>query len=198
VRKNLSNVQANASGVQGDPSPRVELSSDQRLSLTGLERARYFGPVFFCGYIAAICLALMVASLFLVTLPDARAVTAAGLFGFCLSGGLGAWILSWQLRELRFVVVPTRSDAPANYRRVAGKATEAGWRLVQEQPGRQLRARTSSVVDSVLNPGEIVVADFQDTEVRVASICDPGVGFSLSGRRRCAHNRALVREWLET
>jgi hypothetical protein len=27
----------------------------------------------------------------------------------------------------------------------------------------------------------------------VASICDPSVGFSLVGRRRCAEHRALVR-----
>jgi hypothetical protein len=29
--------------------------------------------------------------------------------------------------------------------------------------------------------------------VMVASICDPSVGFSLVGRRRCAEHRGLVR-----
>lgn len=172
---------------------RAERVSAQGLSLTGLERARYFGPVFFCGYLAALCMALVVVSVFVV-MADARAVTAAGLFGFCLSGGLGLWILQSQRRELRYSVVLTRSDARANYQIVRQRAIEVGWRLVADVPGHRLRAET---VDSILSRGEIVVVEFQQNEARIASICDPNVGFSLLGRRRCAQNRLLVRGWLE-
>ena len=33
----------------------------------------------------------------------------------------------------------------------------------------------------------------RERQVLIACICDPGVGFSLVGRRRCQHNRELVR-----
>jgi len=34
---------------------------------------------------------------------------------------------------------------------------------------------------------------FRERQVLVACICDPGVGFSLVGRRRGQHNRELVK-----
>jgi hypothetical protein len=46
---------------------------------------------------------------------------------------------------------------------------------------------------SVLSEGEIVAVQFRQHDVLVASICDPGAGFSLVGRSRCTQNRELVR-----
>jgi hypothetical protein len=48
-------------------------------------------------------------------------------------------------------------------------------------------------VGSLLTEGEIVAVKFRQSDVLVASICDPGVGFSLVGRRRCLQNREAVR-----
>jgi hypothetical protein len=39
----------------------------------------------------------------------------------------------------------------------------------------------------------MLVALFRDRQVLIACICDPGVGFSLVGRRRCQQYRELVR-----
>ena len=48
-------------------------------------------------------------------------------------------------------------------------------------------------VDLAVGEGEIVAVKFRQHDVLVASICDPGVGFSLVGRRRCTENRERVR-----
>jgi hypothetical protein len=45
----------------------------------------------------------------------------------------------------------------------------------------------------MLQEGERVAVQFRDQQVLIACICDPGVGFSLVGRRRCQHNREQVR-----
>src|SRR5581483_4494743 len=86
----------------------------ERLQLAGLERAKYFAPVAICGYLAALCLALIVTSAFLDNIRDAIAITAAGIFGLLVSGGLGAAILRVQLRELRYVTVGTQAEPLAN------------------------------------------------------------------------------------
>jgi hypothetical protein len=44
----------------------------------------------------------------------------------------------------------------------------------------------------LLKDGERVTVLFRGGTVLVASICDPRVGFSLSGRRHCLAHRALV------
>ncbi len=162
----------------------------ERLKLGGLERAKYFAPVAVCGYLALLCLALIITSAFLRNMGDAVAVTVAGVFGLLASGALGAAILRMQLSELRYVVVPTASDELANFEAVGRLARSSGWRITHQVPGQCLEARTSG---SVLNEGEIVAVKFRQHDVLVASICDPGVGFSLIGRRRCVQNRERVR-----
>jgi hypothetical protein len=162
----------------------------ERLQLAGIERAKYFAPVAICGYLAALCLALIVTSPFLVNMHDAIAITAAGVFGLLASAGLGAIFLRSQLRELRYMVVPTLSDPIANFEAVGRLAQSSGWQVTSEEPGRRLQARTSG---SILSEGEIVAVQFRQHDVLVASICDPGVGFSLVGRSRCIQNRELVR-----
>jgi hypothetical protein len=57
--------------------------------------------------------------------------------------------------------------------------------------GRCVEARTSG---SILSEGEFVVVRFRQSDVLVACITDPSVGFSLVGRRRCIQNRELVRQ----
>jgi hypothetical protein len=168
----------------------VTTVDNERLQLGYADRARYFAPVAFCGFIASICAALMVTSLFLPHLPDAIALTAAGGFGFTLASGLGAAFLWVQLRELRYQTVQTPSDAKVNFDRVARLTRSLGWQITSEQPGQLLTARTS---DTVLHRGEIVAVRFRRQEVLIASICDPSVGYSLIGRRHCQQHRERIR-----
>jgi hypothetical protein len=162
----------------------------ERLQLHGSDWARYFAPVALCAYLAAICIALIVTAAFLHNLREALAVSAAAAFGLLLSAALGAGVLGMQLHELRYLPVATAFDAAVNFERVLLLARELGWQLTSQQPGRRLDFRTA---DSMLQEGERVAVRFRDRQVLIACICDPGVGFSLVGRRRCQHNRELVR-----
>jgi hypothetical protein len=161
----------------------------ERLQLFGRDWARYFAPVAICVYVAAICAAMIVTSAFLTNRHESLAISAAGLFGLALSCALGGALLWTQLRELRFVGVQTHSDSKSQYQRILTLARDQGWRITDEQAGQRLEARTTG---SVLDAGELVVVQFRADQVLVASICDPSVGFSLVGQRRCQHNRELV------
>lgn len=171
---------------------RVTMSRE-RLQLARGDWARYFAPVAMCAYLAAICAALIVTSTFLSNRREGLAVSAAGLFGMLLSCALGAALLYLQLRELRYIAVRTDTDSSSLYQRVRALAHDQGWRLTAEQAGQWLEARTTG---SVLDAGELVVVQFRHDEVLVASICDPSIGFSLVGQRRCRHNRELVQHAL--
>jgi hypothetical protein len=162
----------------------------ERLELQGADRARYFAPIAFCGYLAAICVALIVTSLFLDNLGETLGVSAAAAFGLLMSGALGAAMLFVQRRELEYLAVPTAFDPDSDFALVARLAGTQGWEITGAEPGRRLAAR---VTGSMLQRGEIVAVQFRPGRVLVASICDPGVGFSLVGRRRCRENRELVR-----
>jgi hypothetical protein len=161
----------------------------ERMDLEPWEWARYYAPTAICVYLAVLCALLVVTSAFLVHLPDAVAVTAAGVFGLALSGGLGLVFWRAQRRDLLFVRVQTAFDAQANFNAVRAASTATGWRISREEPRQSLDAET---VASPLGRGERVAVRFRGGDVLVASICDPGVGFSLSGRRRCARHRAVV------
>lgn len=163
----------------------------ERLHLAGFERMKYFAPVAICGYLAALCLALIITSAFLDNIQDAIAITAAGVFGLLLSGGLGAAILRVQLRELRYVVVQAHSGADENFAAVLRMAESSEWKVTVKVPGRCLEARTRG---SMLSEGEYVVVRFRQNDVLVACITDPSVGFSLVGRRRCLQHRERVRQ----
>lgn len=170
--------------------PSAIARQPERLKLMGLERAKYFAPVMICGYLSALCLALIITSAFLDKVGDAVAITVTGVFGLLVSGALGVAILRMQLSELRYAVIATSADALANFEAVRRLACSSGWNITTQMPGQCLEARTSG---SFLEEGEIVAVKFRQQEVLVASICDPGVGFSLIGRRRCTQNRELVR-----
>jgi len=164
--------------------------SDERLELAGTERVRYFAPTAICFYLATLCAMLIVTSAFLVHMQDAVAVTAAGVFGLLSSGGLGVVFWRAQRRDLLYERVATASEASRNFEAVRSAALGAGWRITEEEPARRLVAQTAH---SLLTVGERVAVRFRDREVLIASICDPSVGFSLVGRRRCEAHRNLVR-----
>src|SRR5579862_4288904 len=130
----------------------------ERLHLAGFERMKYFAPVAICAYLAALCVALIITSAFLDNIRDAIAITAAGIFGLLLSGGLGAAILRVQLRELRYVVVPTRGSADENFTAVMRMAESSEWKVTVKVPGRCLEARSRG---SMLTEGEYVVVRFR-------------------------------------
>ncbi|MFI4913764.1 MAG: hypothetical protein ACHQAR_01015 [Steroidobacterales bacterium] len=88
------------------------------------------------------------------------------------------------------MLVPTSSDPRTNFQAVRAAVHAAGWLILREDPARRLEAQA---IGSSLNPGERVVVQFRDNDVLIASICDPSVGFSLVGRRRCREHRELVR-----
>ena len=159
------------------------------MELKGSERARYFAPTAICCYLAALCGALIVTSLFLVSMQDPVTVTAAGLFGLLLSSGLGLVFWRAQRRDLRYLRVITSSDARSNFESVRSAALGAGWIISREHPGTQLDARAAG---SSLHRGEQIAVRFVERDVFVASICDPHVGFSLTGRRHCKEHRDLV------
>jgi hypothetical protein len=96
-----------------------------------------------------------------------------------------------QRRDLQFLRIATSSDARSNFEAVRSAVERAGWRLLVQDPGRRLVARTSG---ALLDVGERVAVQFCDRDVLVASICDPSIGFSLAGRRHCADHREFVRQ----
>jgi hypothetical protein len=163
----------------------------ERLHLAGFERVKYFAPVAICGYLAALCVALIITSAFLDNIRDAIAITAAGVFGLLASGGLGAAILRVQLRELRYVVVPTHSSAEENFEAVMRAVETAGWNVTTRVADRCIEARACG---SLLSEGEFVVVRFRQSDVLIACITDPSVGFSLVGRRRCMQHREIIRQ----
>jgi len=173
----------------------LHMQQVERLHLAGFERVKYFAPVAICAYLAALCAALIITSAFLDNIRDAIAITAAGIFGLVVSGGLGAAILRVQLRELRYLVIPTQADAEKNFEVVYRMAQESGWQVTTKVSGRCLEARTPG---SILVEGELVAVRFRQRDVLVACITDPGVGFSLVGRRRCIQHRELVRRAVST
>ena len=189
-RSGAEGIPGSASGATREERQRRDAGQAERLKLAGLERAKYFAPVAVCGYLAGLCVALIITSAFVENMKDVLAITAAGIFGLLLSGVLGAAILRVQLRELRYLAVATDFDPMASFEAVSRLAQSSGWHITAEVPGRCLEARTSG---SILTEGEIVSVKFRQGEVLVACICDPGVGFSLVGRRRCTQNREAVR-----
>jgi hypothetical protein len=163
----------------------------ERMELTGVDRLRYFVPTAICIYLAALCAVLIVTSAFIVSPQNAVAVTVAGLFGLLMSGGLGLTFWRAQRRDLQYLRITTPSDARSNYEAVRSAVDRAGWRVLVEDPGRTLLAQTSG---ALLDVGERVAVRFRDSDVLVASICDPSIGFSLAGRRHCADHREFVRQ----
>ncbi len=159
------------------------------LRLHGIDRARYFAPVMFFAFLAALCLATIAVSAFLVTFHDALAITAAGVFGMLATGAAGAVILRLQLRWLRFTAIAITTDRHTALAAIRRLAAEAGWRITR-QADDGLEARTP---DTLFAEGERVCVEIRDQQVLVASICDPNVGFSLVGHQRCQQHCERVR-----
>jgi hypothetical protein len=162
----------------------------ERISLPRLDRLIYFAPALFFGYLAALCTALILTSIFLVKVRNPEAIAGAGIFGLFMTAGLGALLLRAQLNDLRFVRFTTHADAPANYGAVLDSMRAAGWTIASSAPGQFIDARVS---DSLLSRGEWVAVRFRGHDVWIASICDPRIGFSLVARRRCRHYKELIK-----
>jgi hypothetical protein len=160
------------------------------LRLQGIDRARYFAPVAFFGFLAMLCIALITVTPFLVTVHDAIAITAAGLFGLLATGGVGGLILRMQLRWLRYTSIPINVDGRTALAAVHALATQAGWKITQQGAGC-LEARTPG---TMFAEGERVSVEIRDRELLVVSICDPNIGFSLTGHERCVQHCERVRQ----
>ena len=154
-----------------------------------MDRARYFAPVAFFAFLAALCLALITVSAFLVTIHDALAIAAAGLIGMLAAAAAGAVILHLQLRWLRYTAIPISTDPETALAAIRRLVAEAGWRITRQTDG-VLEARTP---DTLFAEGERVCMQIRAHEVLVASICDPNVGFSLVGHQRCQQHCERVR-----
>lgn len=163
----------------------------ERMQLTGIDRLRYFVPTAICLYLAALCAVLILTSPFLVSLQNAVAVTAAGLFGLLMSGGMGYIFWRAQRRDLQFVRVVTSSNAESNFEAIRSAVNRSGWRILVQEPARRLDAQTSG---ALLDVGERIAVQFRGNDVLIASICDPSIGFSLAGRRHCADHREFLRQ----
>jgi hypothetical protein len=159
------------------------------LQLQGFDRARYFAPVLFFAFLAALCLALITVSAFLVTIRDAVAIAAAGVFGLLATGSVGALILRLQLRWLRYTCVPLSIDADRAFEAARRAVTEAGWTITRQACG-SLDAKTPG---TMFAEGERVSVRIRDQQLLLVSICDPSVGFSLTGHRRCLQHCERVR-----
>jgi hypothetical protein len=159
------------------------------LRLHGIDWARYFAPVLFFGFLASLCLGLIAVSAFLATIRDPMMIAAAGLFGLLATGAAGAVILRLQMRWLRYTSVPISSDRQTALAALRRLAAEAGWRITRQGAG-SLEARTPG---SMFTEGERVCVEIREHQVLVASICDPNVGFSLVGHRRCQQHCERVR-----
>jgi hypothetical protein len=163
----------------------------ERMELAGFERWRYYAPTAICAYLAAVCLALLLACALLGgQRREALAGAASGFYGLLLTGGLGLIFWQAQRRDMRFERIASEHDEAANFAAVRAAALEAGWVLRRELPPRLLEAQTPG---GMIGAGERVVIQCRGSEVLVASICDPTVGFTLSGRRNCRAHRALIR-----
>jgi hypothetical protein len=163
----------------------------EKLRLTGVQRAKYFAPVALCVYLATLCAAICITAIFLNNPRQAAATLAAGLFGLLLSAALGSIMMFVQVNEMRYVTVMTRSDATSNYEVVHCLAQNLGWQITLGEAGSCLEAITP---DSMSQEGEIISVKLRQNQVLVASICNPEVGFSLTGRQRCRRNRELIRQ----
>jgi hypothetical protein len=160
------------------------------LELQGADRARYFAPVVFFGFLAALCVALISVTPFLVAFHDAMVLAAAGVFGLLATAGVGFVILRAQLRLLRYSSVPISIEADQALEAVRRLAIDAGWKITRQAAGC-LEAETPG---SMFAQGERVSVRIRDQQLLVASICDPQVGFSLTGHQRCLQHCERVRE----
>jgi hypothetical protein len=164
--------------------------ASEGMRLKGLEWWRYYVPTLICSYLAAMSLALLVTSWFLPRDQNALTISGTAVYGLLFSGFVGWLFWRAQRRDLRFYRIPTETYADTYFDRVQAAILEAGWEIRVEHAGARIEAQT---VGTFLLQGERISVKFVGYEVLVASICDPSVGFSLAGRRKCLAHREMVR-----
>jgi|GEM_PF-1600174 len=165
----------------------------QRMQLHGLDRVIYFAPTLFVAYLAGVCGLLTTVAAIFTTLPNPKPIIGAGVFGLGVTLGLCALLYRAQSRELRYQNLATARGAPQNYALLMQAAQQAGWTIAHCAQDELIEAR---VAGSLLTLGEMVVARFNGSNVLIAAISDPRIGFSMTGRERCRRHAALIRETL--
>jgi hypothetical protein len=88
-----------------------DATATERIELPRLDRLIYFAPALFFAYLAMLCTALILTSIFLVKVRNPEAIAGAGIFGLLMTAGLGALLLRAQLNDLRYVRFTTQTDA---------------------------------------------------------------------------------------
>ncbi|MGA3156802.1 MAG: hypothetical protein ABSE43_04440 [Steroidobacteraceae bacterium] len=164
--------------------------SSERMRIGGFDWWRYFAPTLICSYLTALCVALLVTSWFLPRTQSSLAIGATAIYGLLFSGFVGWLFLRAQRRDLRYHRIPTETHAASYFAPVHAAIVDAGWEIREQHPGVRIEAQTAG---TFLQRGERVSVAFVGYEVLVASICDPSVGFSLTGRRKCQAHRDMVR-----
>jgi hypothetical protein len=167
----------------------LDATAIERIELPRLDRLIYFAPALFFAYLATLCTALILTSVFLVNVRNPEAIAGAGIFGLLVTAGLGAMLLRAQLNDLRYVRFTSQADAQTNYAAVLNSIRAAGWTITRNEPSQLIDARVS---DSLLSRGEWVAVRFRGCDVWIASICDPRIGFSLVARKRCRYYKELL------
>lgn len=165
--------------------------SQATLQLHGSDRVRYFAPVVLCAFLALLCLATGGVSVLLPNMQQAIAITVTALIGVILCAAAGGLLLRLQLRWLRYSHVPIHSSPEAAWHAVHDLVLQAGWKIAQESPGHSLQAVTPG---TMFEEGERVAVEFRADEVLIASICDPAVGFTLTGQERCRQHCEQIRQ----
>jgi hypothetical protein len=160
------------------------------MRVTGFDWWRYFAPSLICSYLVLMCVALLVTSWFLPHNQSSLTIGATAIYGLLFSGLVGWLFLRAQRRDLRFQRIPTETHAASYFVAVRAAILDAGWEIRVERVGAHIEAQT---VGTFLLRGERISVEFVGYEVLVASICDPSVGFSLTGRRKCQAHREMVR-----
>jgi hypothetical protein len=163
------------------------------LQLPYWSRVLYYAPLAMCGFITLICLALLCVAGFVADRGQAAALAVVGGLGIAVSVALGIAAFKLQRGELRYHVYNLPYPAEHAYQRVRAMMSVAQWQVMLEEKDRRLDAETA---DFLLEHAELVSVRFLRREVWIASICDPRVGFSLAGKRRCAHHREKIRQML--
>jgi hypothetical protein len=157
-------------------------TAPERLQLPRLDRLIYFAPALFFAYLAALCGALILTSIFLVRVRNPEAIAGAGVFGLLVTAGLGTLLVRAQLNDLRYTRITTQADAQRNYALVLDTMRAAGWVITRTEQGALIDARIAA---ALLSRGEWIAVRFRD--------CDPRIGFSLVARKRCRHYKELIK-----
>jgi hypothetical protein len=145
--------------------PEGVAHSPLRVNLSGLRFFTHYAVSFYLltpSVVAIYCLAT--GNYISTAIPGMR----VSCFLTLAASGFFAW---FQTRALRFRVIKTSADAPANYAKVMEAISRTNWRVSRHNADSQLVATVPGGFP--LSFGERVEVRFRGTDVYVNSICDP-------------------------